>query len=115
LSLVSDISGLVIGVLGLVSSISGPLTYNHTASRFIEKLYIEKGYQNRRLNKRAVDFHEDDKCILEETLKKSELPKKFTLLEKMDNIWWMKGVTCWFRKHERMKNANIYKRLFTCF
>ena len=42
LNLISEMSGLIIGLLGIIGSISSDITYNHTASRLIIMLYKEK-------------------------------------------------------------------------
>jgi len=86
----------------------------------------------RHISNAAVDFHDkaatvdfqDD--VKERRNLKEELASpdeyhslngkfKFTLLEKMDNMWWLKVITCCFKNSERMKYADLYKKLYRDF
>jgi len=91
--------GLGAALIGTLMSFMSTITYNIAASRFIVKLHPNKthGHQN--------DAKDKIFCGNVSEIKKNEVPSEFTFLEILDNIIWMKWLTCWFKGTSKLKNS----------
>jgi len=109
LNALSEIGGLSVAILGALGSFCAPITYNVVASRFIKALYYKKQRSHKHLSGKKVLCEDelDDKAASSAEI--YDIPEKFTYLEKLDNILWMKPLTCCFRNTKYLKNANIFK------
>ena len=103
--------GLATALMGTLLSFLSSITYNIAASKFILALH-----PNKKSHKHAKKINKSKIFCGNVSFNPNELPTNFTMLEILDNIFWMKGITCCFKNNKKyMKNADLFKKHFRIF
>ena len=96
LNFLSEFGGFSKSILGVIVFMSSAITYNIVVAKFIKRLYKNNDnhdHQHHKMN------HLDHDHVL---------PKRFTLCEKLYEIWWCKCILCCCLKSSKMKNYEVY-------